>query len=201
MFVRAYLRVSTSKQDPTRQMSQLQAFANERNLGIASFYIEKESGAYMHRPELFRLLDDCQEGDILLVEQVDRLSRLNKDDWQKLKLEISERKVKIVALDLPTSWSLMDGADELTSRLMYAFNAMMLDMLAAFARKDYDDRRRRQAQGIDKAKKAGKYKGRPANKERNESIRKLMEKGVSWSEICSLTGASRSTLSRIKNEA
>ena len=38
---------------------------------------------------------------------------------------------------------------------------MMLDMLAAVARKDYEDRRRRQAQGIVKAKAAGAYRGRP----------------------------------------
>jgi DNA invertase Pin-like site-specific DNA recombinase len=40
---------------------------------------------------------------------------------------------------------------------------MMLDMLAAVARKDYEDRRRRQSEGIAKAKKEGKYRGRPIN--------------------------------------
>ena len=35
---------------------------------------------------------------------------------------------------------------------------MMLDMLAAVARKDYEDRRRRQAQGILKAEAQGKYR-------------------------------------------
>lgn len=44
---------------------------------------------------------------------------------------------------------------------------MMLDMLAAIARKDYEDRRRRQTQGIDKAKAAGAYKGRPEDTEKN----------------------------------
>ncbi len=34
-------------------------------------------------------------------------------------------------------------------------------MLSAIARKDYDDRRRRQMQGIAKAKMEGKYRGRP----------------------------------------
>jgi DNA invertase Pin-like site-specific DNA recombinase len=36
-----------------------------------------------------------------------------------------------------------------------AIKAMMFDMLAAMARKDYDDRRRRQAEGISRAKAAG----------------------------------------------
>jgi DNA invertase Pin-like site-specific DNA recombinase len=38
--------------------------------------------------------------------------------------------------------------DAFTARMFEALNAMMLDMLAAIARKDYDDRRRRQMQGI-----------------------------------------------------
>jgi DNA invertase Pin-like site-specific DNA recombinase len=41
-----------------------------------------------------------------------------------------------------------------------ALNAMMLDMLAAIARKDYDDRPHRQMQGIAKAKSGGKYRSR-----------------------------------------
>jgi len=44
-----------------------------------------ESGAKLSRPELFRLLNDREPGDIVLVEQVDRFSRLTDGDWQKLK--------------------------------------------------------------------------------------------------------------------
>jgi len=36
---------------------------------------------------------------------------------------------------------------------------MMLDVLAAVARKDYEDRRRRQAQGQTRAKAEGRYRG------------------------------------------
>ena len=39
-------------------------------------------------------------------------------------------------------------SDEFTDRMFEAINGMLLDMLAAVARKDYDDRRRRQAQGM-----------------------------------------------------
>ena len=51
-----------------------------------------------------------------------------------------------------------------------AINAMLLDMLAAVARKDYEDRRRRQAQGIAKAKLDGAYRGRPEDTARLEGI-------------------------------
>jgi DNA invertase Pin-like site-specific DNA recombinase len=104
-----------------------------------------------------------------------------------------------VALDLPTSWQLVDGGrDELMQRMLTALNGMMLDMLAAIARKDYDDRRRRASQGIAKAKAEGRYKGRPENTERNTGILASLDAGVPWSQIIASTGASRSTLSRLK---
>lgn len=198
VFVRAYLRASTKEQDATRAQEALQDFASERNLKIAASYIENESGASLRRPELSRLLSDCQPGDVLLVEQVDRLSRLSAADWDKLKGEIKKRQVRVVALDLPTSWQMATaGADDFTSRMFEAINGMMLDMIAAIARKDYDDRRRRQTEGIKKAKAEGRYRGRKEDAERNAAIMKMLERGQSWSSIVKATGASRSTLSRL----
>jgi len=196
MFIRAYLRASTEKQDANRAREQLQTFANERGLSVASWYVENESGASLKRPELFRLLNDCQSGDVLLIEQVDRLSRLNEPDWEFLKREISARGVRIVALDLPTSWQSI-SADETTSRIMTAVNSMLLDMLAAISRKDYTDRRRRQEQGIKKAKTEGLYKGRKEDTKRNDAIVSLLASGLKWNDIQSATGCSRSTLSRL----
>ena len=75
-YIRAYLRASTDEQDAGRAREQLKTFAAERGLQIVAWYVENESGAKLARPELFRLLADAHDGDILLVEQVDRLSRL-----------------------------------------------------------------------------------------------------------------------------
>lgn len=198
MFVRAYLRASTKEQDARRAKADLEAFAKDHGLAIAATYVENESGASLKRPELFRLLADCQAGDVLLIEQVDRLSRLNAADWQRLKDEIGQRRVKIVALDLPTSHAMATVKDDdFTARMLDALNGMLLDMLAAIARKDYDDRRRRQAQGIAKAKGDGIYRGRPEDTERNAAIIKMLASGQSWSSIVAATGASRSTLSRL----
>jgi predicted transposase/invertase (TIGR01784 family) len=197
-FIRAYLRASTKDQNANRAKDDLLKFASDRGLRIAATYTENESGASLARPELFRLLSDCSPGDILMVEQIDRLSRLNAHDWEKLKAEIQAKKVKVVSLDLPTSWMMANSnADDIQSRMLDAINSMMLDMLAAIARKDYEDRRRRQAQGIEKAKTEGLYKGRPEDKERNAAIRKMLANGQSWNSIIRATGCSRSTLSRL----
>jgi DNA invertase Pin-like site-specific DNA recombinase len=198
MFVRAYLRASTKGQDANRAKEQLRDFAKQRGLTIAAYYAENESGASLKRPELFRLIDECEAGDILLIEQVDRLSRLNSGDWEKLKAELQSRKIKVVALDLPTSWMMATGQDDgLMIRIFDAINGMMLDMLAAIARKDYEDRRRRQTQGIAKAKSKGLYRGRPEDTARNTAIIQMLRKGQSWSGIVNATGCSRSTLARL----
>jgi DNA invertase Pin-like site-specific DNA recombinase len=198
MFVRAYLRASTSDQDANRARDQLRAFAAERGLTIAAWYVENESGAKLTRPELFRLLADAHPGDILLVEQVDRLSRLTAEDWERLKTEMTVRRVRVVALDLPTSWMMATAsADEFTGRMFEAINSMLLDMLAAVARKDYVDRRRRQAQGQAKAKLEGRYKGRPEDAERNDGIARLLAARQSWGSIQSATGCSRATIAKI----
>lgn len=200
VFVRAYLRASTQEQDARRAQAELEAFAKERGQKIAARYVENESGAKLDRPELFRLLADCQPGDVLLVEQVDRLSRLNAADWERLRAEITARRVRVVALDLPTSWMMLDpkaGLDEFTGRMFEAINGMLLDMLAAIARKDYVDRRKRQAQGIATAKAEGRYRGRPEDAERNDAIVGMLRARQSWSSIVAATGCSRSTLSRL----
>jgi len=202
MFIRAYLRASTDKQDANRARSDLEAFARDRNFAIAAWYMENESGATLKRPELFRLLADSAPGDVLLIEQVDRLSRLNAADWDSLKTQLHQKQVRVVALDLPTSWQLLDTErDELVRRMLTALNGMMLDMLAAIARKDYEDRRRRTRQGIEQAKAEGKYRGRPEDVERNASMLAMLKLGASWSEVCKATGASRSTLARIVKNA
>tara|TARA_R110001583_G_C5664731_1_gene409940 strand:+ start:2078 stop:2680 length:603 start_codon:yes stop_codon:yes gene_type:complete len=196
MFVRAYLRASTAEQDASRARAELEKFADGQGFKIAAFYVENESGASLKRPELFRLLSDCQQGDILLVEQVDRLSRLSESDWGALKTEIGSKGVRVVALDLPTSHQMMDSKDELTAWMMKAINGMLLEMLAAFARKDYEDRRRRQAQGIAKAQAGGRYKGRPVDEKKHQNIRDLLAQGLTWGRVEEVLKVSRSTIAR-----
>jgi DNA invertase Pin-like site-specific DNA recombinase len=197
MFIRAYLRASTKEQDAGRARADLEVFAKERGLAIAAFYEENESGASLKRPQLERLLSDCHRGDVLLVEQVDRLSRLNEADWEQLRADLKAKRVRVVALDLPTSWQFIKEGDEFTRRMAEAINDMMLDMLAAIARKDYEDRRRRQAQGIARAKASGRMKGRPEDAKRNATILALLKAGQSWNQIVDQMGCSRATVAKL----
>lgn len=200
MFIRAYLRASTADQDAHRAKDQLTAFAQDHGQRVAAYYIENESGATLKRPELFRLLSDAHPGDVLLVEQVDRLSRLTEADWQKLRGIIKDKEVRVVSLDLPTSHQFMaqgSGAlDTFTSRMLGAINDMLLDMLAAVARKDYEDRRRRQMDGIKKAQGQGAYKGRGIDQGKHQRVLECLSKGMGLRETARATGVSTATVQR-----
>jgi DNA invertase Pin-like site-specific DNA recombinase len=161
---------------------------------------ENESGAKMARPKLFELLSDSHPRDVLLVEQVSAVPAECRG------LGSFEGRAKsptgVVALDLPTSGAMATGkVDDFTARMFAAINDMMLDMLAAVARKDYEDRRRRQMQGQTRAKVEGKYVGRPENKRRNKRIADMLAAGTSYSDVQKATGCSRATVAKVAKRA
>ncbi|MFA2241614.1 helix-turn-helix domain-containing protein, partial [Escherichia coli] len=59
----------------------------------------------------------------------------------------------------------------------------------------YEQRRERQKQGIEKARKDGKYKGRKPNQARHDAIIRLIESGSSWTQVQKVLGCSRGTIS------
>ncbi|AXI24629.1 N terminal domain [Cardinium endosymbiont of Sogatella furcifera] len=111
MFIRAYLRASTEDQFVDRAQEMLEQFVQERGHKIASYYRENISGTKLDRPELGRLLMDSHRNDILLVEQIDRLTRLSNSDWVILKKKIEHHELKIVSLDIPTSWQALSDKE------------------------------------------------------------------------------------------
>lgn len=200
MRIYGYLRASTIDQDANRAKSTLLEFAEKQQLKVSAWFTENESGAKLERPELFRLLETAEPGDGILIEQIDRITRLSEKDWEKLKSIILENQLKVISLDLPTSHNFIHSEDEFQRRILTAVNAMMLDILAATARKDYLDRRRRQAEGVQKAKAEGKYRGRPVDKELHSKIRTLINDGKSYNFIQGILGCSRHTISKVNKE-
>lgn len=160
MFIRAYLRASTEDQFADRAKEMLEQFVQERGHKIASYYRENISGTKLDRPELGRLLMDSHRNDILLVEQIDRLTRLSNSDWMTLKKQIEQHELRIVSLDVPTSWQALSEkdpsqADPITRAVITAINNMLIDLMAAMSHKDWLSRRQRQQQGIKRAHSLG----------------------------------------------
>ena len=103
MYIFGYLRASTSDQDAKRAQHSLQQFVQQKGFRVAGWYVENKSGASLQRPELLRLLDDAAIGDAIIIEQIDRLSRLDEKSWFTLKEMLLEKELKVISLDLPTS--------------------------------------------------------------------------------------------------
>ncbi|MGP8846926.1 recombinase family protein, partial [Enterobacter hormaechei] len=91
-----------------RALASLREFAQSKNWSVAGEYIENASGAKLERVELMLLLEEAQPGDLLLIEAIDRLSRLQHEEWAELKATLNSKGLVIVSMDLPTSWQMVE---------------------------------------------------------------------------------------------
>ena len=136
-----YARVSTTDQDLSVQLEALKAAECE------IIRAEKQSGAStIKRTELATLLEFLRRGDQLVVTRVDRLAR-SVGDLQDIVRMLRAKGVTLKATEQPIDTGTAAGK---------AF----LDMLGVFAEFETNLRRERQLEGIEKAKRAGVYKGR-----------------------------------------
>ena len=201
----AYMRASTQEQDANRAREEIALFAKEHGITIRGFYAENVSGTYLERPELNRLLEEAKPHDILLLEKLDRLSRLSAEEWSLLKERIRTKRLRIVCIDIPTTLAVLQGGQpvgaggfDVRRVVLDALNDMLLDIAAAWARDDYETRRKRQQQGIEKAKKLGRFKGKQKDEELRGKIRTLLDtSSMSQNQIAKLIGCSRNTVSRV----
>ncbi|MEQ1454663.1 recombinase family protein, partial [Acinetobacter seifertii] len=90
-------------------------------------------------------------GDTLLVESVDRLSRLTQEDFEILKQRIKDKGLKLVVADLPTTHILLSTDDTITSSILSLVNNLLIDLLATMARLDNDKRKERIKQGLERS--------------------------------------------------
>lgn len=200
-----YLRASTKEQDANRAKVALELFAAEKGLSIAGVYAENISGTKLDRPQLLALLDIAEKGDVLLVESVDRLSRLSQTDWDTLKATIKAKGLRLVVADLPTSHMLVE-AKGITGQIMDVINNMLIDLMATMARLDQEKRVERIKQGLEN-KRAADPEWKPSGKGKNtakwEKVQSLMQEHpmMSADDVAKLAEVGVATVYRIKRDA
>lgn len=177
-----YIRVSTAEQNTARQESKLEGTVDK-------LFIDKCSGKDRHRPQLIECLAYLRNGDTLYIDELSRLGRNLKD----LIEIIDELKTKGVALV-----SLKEKLDTATPQ-----GELMFHMLGAIGEFERKLLLQRQREGIQEAKKAGKYKGRkqkekPANWD--ELYRQFMSRQKTATEVAKECGVSRTVLYKWFNE-
>lgn len=142
-----YARISSADQNLSRQLEQLK--------GCEKIFREAASGASKERPQLQALLEYIREGDIVVVSELERLGRNNKELTEVMN-DIQAKGATLEVLNLPT---LRGIEDENLRRLL---NSLILEIYKYQAQAERERIKERQRQGIVLAKAQGKYQGRKA---------------------------------------
>jgi DNA invertase Pin-like site-specific DNA recombinase len=172
-----YGRVSSSGQSLDIQHEALVA------AGCEKVFSEKMSGrSTQDREQLAAALDFCREGDTLIVTRLDRLAR-SVGDLHRIIEKLTEKKVEFRCLN-------QSGVDTDSST-----GRLMLSILGAVAAFENDIRRERQMEGVQKAKLAGKYRGRPASIDAAR-VKELRASGMGPAQIAREMGIGRASVYR-----
>lgn len=190
---RIYLRVSTDEQDLTRQAAIVES-TRAAGFYVAGIYREKASGA---RAELLRMIGDLQPGEVVVAEKIDRISRLPLAEAEKLVAAIRDKGARLSVPGVVDLSELAAEAKGVAKVVLESVQDMLLRVALQIARDDYEDRRERQRQGIELAKRANKYAGRPTDNAMHERIAALRSNGHSIADTARLAGCSTSQVKRV----
>ena len=135
----AYVRVSTVEQNEARQIEALKKY------DIEKWFTEKCSGKNTDRPKLQEMMDFAREGDEIYIHDFSRLARSTKDLLSIVE-QLDAKSVQLV--------SNKESIDTQT-----AAGKLMLTMIGAIAEFERQNLLERQREGIEIAKRAGKYRG------------------------------------------
>ncbi len=193
---RVYLRVSTEDQDLQRQEA---IIGNARASGyyVAAVYREKASGARSDSPELLRMIEDLQPGEVVIAEKIDRISRLPLVEAERLVDAIKAKGARLAVPGIVDLSELAEASSGVAKVVLQGVQDMLLRVALQIARDDFEDRRERQRQGIDLAKSAGLYRGRKPNAKVHEQIIAFKSGGCSIAETARLAGVSVSQVKRV----
>ena len=178
-----YVRVSTVDQNEKRQIEGLEKH------NIEKMFIEKVSGKDTNRPQLKAMLDFAREGDFIYIHSLDRIAR-NTKDLLELVEELQNKGIHLV--------SNKENIDASTSS-----GKLMLTMLGAIAEFERANLLERQREGIEIAKREGRYKGRkkidyPTNWE--EVYNKWKTREITAVKAMELTGLKKNTFYNLLTE-
>ncbi|OAJ72159.1 resolvase [Brevibacillus sp. SKDU10] len=183
-----YVRVSSGGQNPLRQLQQV------REIGMDIIFEEKASGATKDREQLQKMLEDLQEGDIIYVTDLTRITRSTQDLFELIDY-IRSKKANLKSLK--DTW--LDLSEE------NPYSQFLITVMAGVNQLERDLIRMRQREGIELAKQEGKFKGRLKKYHKNHAgmnyaIKLYKEGNMTVRQICEITNVSRASLYRKLSE-
>jgi DNA invertase Pin-like site-specific DNA recombinase len=167
--------------------------AQERELWAAGCdkIFAKQVSSVAQRAQLEAALDYVREGDSLCVTKLDRLAR-SVGDLLEIVARLEGKKVSLRILAMSGTQPLDTGT---------ATGRLMLAVIGAVGQAEREAMLERQRDGIAKAKREGRYKGRVATARRQaDEILRLKQAGVRPSEIANKLGIGRASVYRVLGE-
>lgn len=184
-----YARVSSKAQNLERQLEILQ------NENVEKVFSEKIQGDNPNRPALNEMLNYIRDGDIVVVTELDRLARDN-DLLTDIIAAIHKKGATLDVLNLPTLKGISDD------NLRRLINNLIIEIYKYQAEADRMRIRERQAQGIEIAKREGRYKGGKLkfsfDDPKLQHAFKLYQDGETENRIEEVTGINRRTFRRYR---
>ncbi|MFJ5750945.1 recombinase family protein [Peribacillus frigoritolerans] len=148
-----YVRVSSKEQNEARQIETMKT----QGIGERDMFIDKASGKDFDRPKYQLLKQMVREGDTVVFDSITRMGRnmnetMSEYDWfVKNGVQLCFVKEQMI-----------NTSNEQDDIMKQAIQRIILTLLTAFAEKERDEIKTRQAEGIAVAKKKGVKFGRPA---------------------------------------
>jgi DNA invertase Pin-like site-specific DNA recombinase len=167
--------------------------AQERDLraaGCEKIFSEQVSSV-AERQQLEAAFDYVREGDQFAVTKLDRLAR-SVGDLLAIVARLEAKKVSLRVLSISGNQTLDTSTS--TGRLMLA-------VIGAVGQAEREAMLERQREGIAKAKREGRYKGRiPTARRQAAEVIRLKQEGVRPSEIALRLGIGRASVYRVLGE-
>ena len=182
-----YARVSSIDQNLDRQLELLSE--------CDKIFTDKASGKNTNRDGFQEMMKFIREGDIVVVTELKRLGRNNKELTETMNL-IQLKKATLEVLNLPALTGITDD------NLRRLLNNLIIELYKYQAEEERRYIRETQQQGIVLAKVKGKYKGgQPKYREDDPRLQlafKLFLEGCTDKEVEQQTGINRRTFRRYR---
>ena len=153
--------------------------------------MDKQSGKDFERPAYLKLLGELKEGDLLLIQSIDRLGRNYEEIIEQWRHITKVIKADIKVLDMP----LLDTT--LRKDLLGTFIAdLVLQVLSFAAENERKNIRQRQRKGIDAAQARGVRFGRPEipdSEATKEAVRLYRQNKIPLSQALDMSDIGKTT--------
>lgn len=162
-----YHRTSTEEQKLDRGISEITKYCDTNGIKLHrnKVYTDQQTGKDFNRPSYQLLRQEVlEEGDVLIITEVDRLGR-NKADTLKELRYFKDNNIRVMILELPTTLiDINSMGNDMAKMMMETINNMLIELYASLAEGEMHKRVKRQREGYEQLRASGKWDevmGRP----------------------------------------